>query len=340
MRTCSTRSTSYPGTTLKIVPGADVLNPLVWGNLNSMDTQPIIATRSLTKTYGNATVVDNLDLEVAPGVVHGLLGPNGSGKSTTMKMLLGLIAPTRGEISILGQPMTRSNREKVLGGIGSLIEAPSAYPHLTGLENLRIATRLLKADPTHAQRAIELVRLENQMDKLVKNYSLGMKQRLGIAMALVRDPQLLILDEPTNGLDPAGIEEIRELIISLAREQGRTVLVSSHMLSEIEKMASHLTIIDRGKCVFQGSQQQLYDAQLPDLFIQTPAVEVATEVLRDLRPVTVNGGLEVSGLRDGQVAEICAQLVSQGVPLHQVVRKRRSLEEVFIGLTGREGLSA
>lgn len=305
-----------------------------------MNTQPIIATRGLTKTYGNTPVVNNLNLEVAPGVVHGLLGPNGSGKSTTMKMLLGLIAPTSGEITMLGQPMTAATRTKVLAGIGSLVEAPSAYPHLTGGENMRIATRLLKADPAHAQRAIELVRLENQMDKLVKNYSLGMKQRLGIAMALARDPQLLILDEPTNGLDPAGIEEIRELIVSLAREQGRTVLVSSHLLSEIEKMASHLTIINQGRCVFQGSQQELYDAQLPDVFIQTPAAPIAADLLRGLGPVPADGGLELSGLTDEQVAEVCAQLVSHGIPLHQVVRKRRSLEEVFIGLTGREALSA
>ncbi|AQQ15054.1 Daunorubicin/doxorubicin resistance ATP-binding protein DrrA [Corynebacterium glaucum] len=305
-----------------------------------MDTQPIIATRGLTKTYGNTPVVNNLNLEVAPGVVHGLLGPNGSGKSTTMKMLLGLIAPTSGEITMLGQPMTAATRTQVLTGVGSLIEAPSAYPHLTGGENMRIATRLLNADPAHTQQAIELVRLENQMDKLVKNYSLGMKQRLGIAMALARDPQLLILDEPTNGLDPAGIEEIRELIVSLAREQGRTVLVSSHLLSEIEKMASHLTIINQGRCVFQGSQQELYDAQLPDVFIQTPAASIAAEVLRGLHPAPADGGLELSGLTDEQVAEVCAQLVSHGIPLHQVVRKRRSLEEVFIGLTGREALSA
>lgn len=230
---------------------------------------PIIHTRGLTKTYGKTDVVHDLNLEVQPGVVHGLLGPNGSGKSTTMKMLLGLIAPTGGEITMLGQPITRANRAKVLSGVGSLIEAPAAYPHLTGGENMRVVTRLLGVDEERARRAVRLVRLENHMDKLVKNYSLGMKQRLGIAMALARDPQLLILDEPTNGLDPAGIEEIRELIISLARDHGRTVLVSSHLLSEIEKMATDLTIINHGELVFQGSQDELYSAQLPDVFIQT-----------------------------------------------------------------------
>ena len=301
---------------------------------------PIIHTRGLTKTYGNTDVVHDLNLEVQPGVVHGLLGPNGSGKSTTMKMLLGLIAPTGGEITMLGQPITRANRAKVLSGVGSLIEAPAAYPHLTGGENMRIVTRLLGADKERARRAVRLVRLENHMDKLVKNYSLGMKQRLGIAMALARDPQLLILDEPTNGLDPAGIEEIRELIISLARDHGRTVLVSSHLLSEIEKMASDLTIINHGELVFQGPQDELYSAQLPDVFIQTPHPDAAAEVLRALHPTSVESGLELSGLSDAQVAETCAHLVSHGVPLHQVVRKRRTLEDVFIGLTGKKAMGA
>ena len=301
---------------------------------------PIIQTHGLTKTYGRTDVVHNLDLKVAPGVVHGLLGPNGSGKSTTMKMLLGLIAPTRGDISVLGQPMTRANRAQVLSSVGSLIEAPAAYPHLTGGENMRIVTRLLGADPDAVRRAVSLVRLDGQMDKLVKNYSLGMKQRLGIAMALARDPQLLILDEPTNGLDPAGIEEIRELIISLARDQGRTVLVSSHLLSEIEKMATDLTIINHGRLVFQGSQEELYSAQLPDVFIQTPDAASAAEVLKGLHPVRVAGGVELAGLDDAHVADTIALLVAHGVPLHQVLRKRRSLEDIFIGLTNDEVASA
>lgn len=304
-----------------------------------MDT-PIITTRGLTKAYGTHTVVDKLSLEVPKGAVHGLLGPNGSGKSTTMKMLLGLTTPTAGEITVMGRPMTRATRGEVLSGIGSLIESPAAYPHLTGAENMRIVTRLFRADPTHTQRAVRLVRLERHMDKQVKNYSLGMKQRLGIAFALVRDPQLLILDEPTNGLDPAGIEEIRELIISLARDEGRTVLVSSHLLSEIEKMATSLSIINQGKLVFQGSQQALFDAHLPDLFIQTPSATAAASVLRERQPRIVSGGVELPGLSDDDVAAVCAHLVAREVPIHQVVRARRSLEEIFISMTGREGLSA
>ena len=301
---------------------------------------PIITTRGLTKTYGTHTVVNNLALEIPQGAVHGLLGPNGSGKSTTMKMLLGLVTPTAGEITVFGQPMTRATRAEVLSSIGSLIESPAAYPHLTGAENMQIVTRLFRADPANAKRAVRLVRLEKHMNKQVKHYSLGMKQRLGIAFALVRDPQLLILDEPTNGLDPAGIEEIRELIISLARDEGRTVLVSSHLLSEIEKMATSFSIINQGNLVFQGSQQQLFDAHLPDVYVQTSAATVAAEVLHDMGPRIVSGGVEVSGLSDDAVAAACAQLVHRGVPIHQVLRKRRSLEGIFIEMTGRRGLSA
>ncbi|MEJ5929115.1 ABC transporter ATP-binding protein [Corynebacterium sp. H128] len=298
----------------------------------------IIETKNLTKTYGTATVVDKLNLAVTQGSVHGLLGPNGSGKSTTMKMMLGLLRPTAGEIFVLGQPMNRQTRGQVLAQVGSLIEQPSAYLHLTGAENLRIAARLLRAEPANVERAIELVRLEKHMDKLVKDYSLGMKQRLGIALALLRDPKILILDEPTNGLDPAGIEEIRELIVSLARDEGRTVLVSSHLLSEIEKMATELSIIHQGQLVFQGTQRELFETKLPDVFVETTAAAEAARVLQALQPVLVPGGVVLGNLSEQDVSDMCVRLVQQGVPITQVVRQHRSLEEVFIGLTGREGL--
>ncbi len=172
------------------------------GMLEHMGTSTAITTTGLTKTYGSDTVVDHLDLSVTAGTVHGLLGPNGSGKSTTMKMLLGLAHPTDGQITVLGEDMNRNSRAQVLSNVGSLIEQPSAYLHLTGAENMAITARLLGADARNIDWAIGLVQLGTQMDKLVKNYSLGMKQRLGLAMALLRDPQVLILDEPTNGLRP------------------------------------------------------------------------------------------------------------------------------------------
>ncbi|AKK01969.1 ABC transporter ATP-binding protein [Corynebacterium epidermidicanis] len=298
----------------------------------------IIETKNLTKMYGKTTVVDKLDLAVTQGSVHGLLGPNGSGKSTTMKMLLGLLKPTAGEIYMMGRPMNRQTRVDVLAQVGSLIEQPSAYLHLTGAENLRIATRLLRAKPENVERAIRLVRLEKHMNKLVKDYSLGMKQRLGIALALLRDPQILILDEPTNGLDPAGIEEIRELIVSLARDEGRTVLVSSHLLSEIEKMATELSIIHQGQLLFQGTQRELFETKLPDVFVETTCGSQAASVLQALQPTLVPGGVMVPNLSEQDVSDLCVQLVGHNIPITQVVRQHRSLEEVFIGLTGREGL--
>ena len=298
-----------------------------------------IATKGLTKSYGRVSVVDHLDLRVTTGTVHGLLGPNGSGKSTTMKMLLGLVTPTSGEMTVLGQQVNHDNRAHALARVGALIEQPAAYLHLTGAENLAIAARLVDVPQRNIDWAVGLVRMENQMNKLVKNYSLGMKQRLGLAMALLRDPHLLILDEPTNGLDPAGIEEIRDLIVSLASEHGRTVLVSSHLLSEIEKMASELTIINQGRLLYQGSKETLFDAQQPDVFIETPAVQQARDLTRHLLPRVTEKGIEIPRLARHEVADVCAYLVSHDVPIHQVVRQRQSLEDIFIGLTGREALS-
>ena len=177
----------------------------------------LVRTIDLSKRYGQRTVVDRLNLRVPRGAVYGFLGPNGSGKSTTMKMLLSLVQPSAGQVLIGGEPMNRSTRRRHLAHIGSLIESPPGYGHLTGAENMRIVQRLLDLPDRYVKHAVDTVRLGGQMDKRVREYSLGMKQRLGIAMALARRPSLLILDEPTNGLDPAGIEEIRRLLRSPAR---------------------------------------------------------------------------------------------------------------------------
>lgn len=308
-----------------------------------MSTEYVVETQGLTKEYKGFKAVDGLDMAIGHGVVHGLLGgPNGSGKSTTMKMLLGLAKPTEGSISLFGEPFGPKTRSRALARTGSLIEQPSAYLHLTGRENLRIAARLLRAGADDVDRAVHLVRLEKQLDKKVANYSLGMKQRLGIAMAMIRNPQLLILDEPTNGLDPAGIEEIRNLIVSLAADEGgRTVLVSSHLLSEIEKMASELTIINRGQLLFQGTKQELFHSQPPEVFIETPPnpPKEAAQALAGISVRFVEGGIRVPNLSERDVAGgACAQLVNHGVPIYQVLRTHRSLEEIFISITGRGGL--
>ena len=295
----------------------------------------IIATEGLTKTYGARTVVDELDLRVPEGSIYGFLGPNGSGKSTTMKMLLSLVRPTRGKINVLGRPVNRHTRHDLAPHIGSLIEAPPGYGHLTGRENMAIVRRMLDLTDRQVERAITTVRLREHMDKPVRAYSLGMKQRLGIAMALAREPRLLVLDEPTNGLDPAGIEEIRELLVTLAGE-GITVMVSSHLIEEIDRTASVLGILAQGKLIFQGTRTELFDRSVPDLVVETPAPERALAL--DVPAVRAPEGLRLSGLGEDDTAALVRHLAHHDVPIHGVWRVRRSLEEVFMDLTGRRGL--
>lgn len=230
----------------------------------------IIKTTNLSKKNGKAYRVKDLDLQVPQGVVYGFLGPNGAGKTTTLKMILGLIKPTNGEIIINGERLTNQNQFQLLKNIGSLVENPGGYGHLTGLENLQIIQKLKGVPEKEITRVLKTVRLSEQRDKLLKNYSLGMKQRLGIAMALLGNPKILILDEPTNGLDPVGIQEIRELIRSLAKDKGITVIVSSHLLSEIEQMADYVGIINHGELLFQGELASLETDgnSLEDVFLK------------------------------------------------------------------------
>ena len=217
----------------------------------------ILETINLSKKSGNTYRVKELSMKVPVGSVYCFLGPNGAGKSTTLKMILGLIHPDLGEIKVFNQKLNSSNKLSILGQTGSLIENPGGYGHLTGLENMQIIQKLKGVKEDEIERSLKTVRLFEQRDKKLKNYSLGMKQRLGIAMALLGGPKLLILDEPTNGLDPAGIHEIRELISSLPKERGITVIISSHLLSEVEQMADYVGIINQGKMLYQGTLAEL-----------------------------------------------------------------------------------
>ena len=217
----------------------------------------IITTEKLTKRYKKFTAVDNVTLHVQKGSIYGFLGPNGAGKSTTMKMLLGLTAPSGGTFSIDGKHFPE-NRLAILKEVGSLIEAPSYYANLTGRENLDIIRRILGLSRKAVDDALELVGLNEFGNRLAKKYSLGMKQRLGLASALIGRPPILILDEPTNGLDPSGIHEIRNLIKSLPKLYDCTVLISSHMLSEIELMADDIGILNHGRLLFEGSLEDLH----------------------------------------------------------------------------------
>lgn len=218
----------------------------------------IIKTNNLTKVYGEHKCVDNVNMCVSENRIYGFLGPNGAGKSTTLKMILGLVKPTKGEIDIFGKGATSKTRMEILRNVGSLIEAPSYYGHLTARENLKIFATLLDVPDSNIDKVLQIVRLDKQQGKKVSKFSLGMKQRLGLALALLSFPKLLILDEPTNGLDPEGIQEIRELINSLPGQYGMTVIVSSHLLSEIDQMAEDIGIIANGKLIYQGALEDLH----------------------------------------------------------------------------------
>ena len=217
----------------------------------------ILETQHLSKKSGNSYRVKDLSLSVPEKCVYGFLGPNGAGKSTTLKMILGLFHPSEGTIQFLGKTINSKNRLSLLQKTGSLIENPGGYGHLSGLENMQIVQKLKGVKEEEIASALKTVRLYEQRDKKLSSYSLGMKQRLGIAMAILGNPKLLILDEPTNGLDPAGIQEIRELIVSLPKERNMTVIISSHLLSEIEQMASQVGIIHHGQLLYEGPLQEL-----------------------------------------------------------------------------------
>lgn len=292
----------------------------------------IIRTHGLTKNFGTACAVNNIDLLVPQGSVYGFLGPNGSGKSTTMKLLLGLIQPTAGEVFLMGQKLTKTSRPELLPHIGSMIEAPPGYGHLTGWENLKIIQTMLGLPERNITWALDTVRLTKNKDKLVKNYSLGMKQRLGIAMALARQPHILILDEPTNGLDPAGIEEIRSLITHLA-EQGITIMVSSHLLDEIDKTATVLGIINNSSLIFQGSREELFGQSLPDLIIETDHAHQLHDFsgAHMLNPTTVR----LPNLTKPEGAQLLWQLHNQGAQIFEAKRAQQSLEEIFMNLTAQ-----
>jgi ABC-type multidrug transport system ATPase subunit len=216
----------------------------------------MIVTNQLTKKYRSFTAVNDVNLRIQKGHIYGLLGPNGAGKSTVMKMLLGLVKPTRGSFQVNGMTMPR-DRARILSNTGSLIEAPAFYGNLTGYENLDIVRKILGLPQRSIDEALDLVRLTEYKVRLAKKYSLGMKQRLGLASAMLGNPPILILDEPTNGLDPAGMHEIRNLIRSLPERFGSTVLISSHILSEVELMVDDVGALNHGRLLFQGTMKEL-----------------------------------------------------------------------------------
>lgn len=299
----------------------------------------MVSTSGLCKQYGKVLRVKDLDLSVPEGAVYGFLGPNGAGKSTTLKMILGLVKPTAGKIEVFGKEVNSRNRLAILKEVGSLIESPSYYGHLTGEENLRIFQSLRGVPEKEIERVLQIVRLENQKGKTVDHYSLGMKQRLGIACALLGNPKLLILDEPTNGLDPAGIQEMRELVSSLPKQYGMTVVVSSHLLSEIDQMATYLGIIRKGELVFQDQISVLRERSQRNIAIRTLNNPATAHLLREHKVnfQTVDGYLLLPELEDPILARLTAFLTESHVGLVRVEERQKSLEDIFLELTGMGG---
>lgn len=294
----------------------------------------VIEIKNLKKVYNNITTVDLKSLTVRKGEIYGFLGPNGAGKSTTMKMILSLLEPTSGEIDIFGNPIEKNT--EYLNHIGSMIEEPSYYPNLSGYENLLVFQKMIGFDKKNIWPTLELVGLAEKKNrrKLVKAYSLGMKQRLALAFALVKDPKILLLDEPTNGLDPAGIHEIRELIIRLAKEKGLTVFISSHILSEIEYIADRVGIINRGRLVYEGKIEKIKsnawleiegdffsDTKLKEVLEGTGVTDISDKILK------------FKNMDNEETSKIIRQLVIAGYPIYRVERKKESLEDIFLSMT-------
>ncbi|MFN7279871.1 MAG: ABC transporter ATP-binding protein [bacterium] len=304
---------------------------------STVETPPLLEVSGLTKTYGSFKAVDDLSFTVFPGDVFGFLGQNGAGKSTTIRMLLTLIRPNAGQIRVFGMDLQQHRRE-VLSRVGAVIEKPDLYGYLTGQENLSLFARMSGKGITkdRIQETLELVGLQKRAGDRVKTYSQGMKQRLGIACALVHDPDLIILDEPTNGRDPQGIADIRNLVLSLSREQGKTFLISSHLLAEVELMANRMIIIDRGKKIVEGSVRELVDPQDRELHLEAEddgfavacieKTRWADQLMRDQLPQVV------LRMANAEIPALVDALVAEGVRI-QALRPVNRLEAYFLSLT-------
>lgn len=295
----------------------------------------VIESTGLTRRFGTLTAVDSLNLQVPCGSIYGFLGPNGAGKTTTIRLLLGLSRADAGNVQVFGEPLAK-RRTAILRRVGALVESPSLYPNLTGRENLEVTRRLTGATKAQIGWALHTVRLEDAADRLVRGYSSGMRQRLGLALALLLGPDLLILDEPTNGLDPAGIQEMRELIRRLPLEDQVTVFLSSHLLAEVEQVATHIGIIQNGRLCFQGSMDDLHAEMADQVVLQVDQPQRARTSLQQAGwPVHGNGDtrLTVAAAGVSDAAMINALLVQAGVNVYHLSVQQPTLEEIFLALT-------
>ena len=299
--------------------------------------QPIVL-ENVWKTYGHATALAGLSLSVPAGSVFGFLGPNGAGKSTAIRILLGLQRPSRGSVALFGHQLPHG-RTNVLRRVGSMVESPSPYLHLTGHENLEVHTRLLGLPSQAIDEALEMVNLLPMRDRLVRHYSTGMKQRLGIAAALLGSPDLLVLDEPTNGLDPSGIHEVRELVRDLPRRRAVTIFLSSHLLAEIEQVATHLAIVSRGQLRFQGTPASLQARKTPTIVAIVDRPQIALDMLSaaGYQATAAEGQISIAG-HDSDPARVNSILVHHGIAVSRLTVEQPSLEDLFLEITDSEML--
>ena len=297
----------------------------------------VLQIKNLQKEFKDTQVVNLSSLSVQQGEIYGFLGPNGAGKTTTMKMILSLISRTAGDIEVFGQSI--GTDKQYLNQIGSMIEEPSYYPNLTGYENLLVFQKILGFDKKNIQETLKIVGLDQPKNKkkLVKDYSLGMKQRLALAFALVKKPRLLILDEPTNGLDPAGIHEIRELIIKLAKEQGITVFISTHILSEVEHIADRVGIINHGQLVYEGEIRKIQSNKWLEVRGDfRDRHEAISQVLfgYPCKMLEIQEDkLKLTNLADQQISSLLRDLIVEKVPIYEVKQEQETLESIFLNLT-------
>jgi lantibiotic transport system ATP-binding protein len=294
----------------------------------------IIKTSNLTKHFGHEQAVMGLDMKIPKGEIYGFLGPNGAGKTTTIRMLLGLMKPTQGSIQIFNKDLNKEKQE-ILQKVGSLVENPSYYPHLTANENLEAIRKIVGAHKSRINEVLEIVRLTEAANKKVKGFSLGMKQRLGIAAALLNKPELLILDEPTNGLDPSGIIEIRNLIKRLPAENGMTVLISSHLLSEIDQMATTVGIVTNGKMIFQDSIEVMRQQSQQKILLRVSKGEHAWRTLlaKGIKADFKDEKILLYERSEENIAKIVRILVQEGFSIYRVEEEKRSLEDIFLQMT-------
>ncbi|MGG2104621.1 ABC transporter ATP-binding protein [Lysinibacillus pakistanensis] len=299
----------------------------------------IVQTENLSKSFGKEQAVSNINLKIRKGEIYGFLGPNGAGKTTTIRMLLGLMKPSSGTIKIFQKDVTK-DRINILAKVGSLVENPSYYPHLTAYENLEALRKILGVPKSRIDEVLAIVRLKDAANKKVKGFSLGMKQRLGIAASLLHNPELLILDEPTNGLDPSGIIEIRNLIKRLPAEYGMTIIISSHLLSEIDQMATQVGIVSKGKMIFQDSIEAMRKSAQPKIFIKVNDAEKGWRslVAHGIKAEHKEGLISLDECSDEKVAHIVQILVQEGILIYRVEEEKRSLEDIFLQMTTGEQL--